>query len=247
MKRSKSFSQIKKVCFLINEILKMFFKKLFGRDKKEEAAPQQQQQQQQATPQGPPPPELGKCNSDGDEYYFMKIALVGLQTSHTHNVILAYVDGDSKEYESLVSIGVDFKIKRLTMPNGDTVKVQIFPSNSGPERQPMVPSSLLRFSHGMFLCYDPTDPNTFKYINDNASRFSEYFSNPNVPTHILEIVSNKGEKQVPREDVQALADKLGIDILTCDMYNVEAIDGLFNALVIEVGKKHNINFDGGNK
>merc|ERR1711924_182529 len=63
----------------------------------------------------------------------------------------------------ITTIGIDFKIKTITLDSGKKVKLTIW-DTAGQERFRTITSAYYRGAMGILLCYDVTDRETFKCI-----------------------------------------------------------------------------------
>merc|ERR1712118_4908 len=93
-----------------------------------------------------------------------------------------------------MGIGVDFKIKNITVNNSD-VKVQIW-DTAGQERFKTITNSYYRGAHGIFIVYDITCKKSFNNIKE---WLKELYSFRNKDELKITIIGNKMDLENNRE------------------------------------------------
>jgi len=149
---------------------------------------------------------------DSDYDFLFKILIVGESGVGKSCLLLRFSD-DTFTESFISTIGVDFKIKRVTMndKNGNpkNLKLQIW-DTAGQDRFRTITTSYYRGAHGIILTYDVTDPNSFLKIRSWLEEIKEH-----APSHtVVMLIGNKADKTekraVDQKEAQALADKLGL-------------------------------------
>lgn len=103
-----------------------------------------------------------------DNYdYLFKIILVG-DCGVGKSSLLNRLVGDTFHENHLSTIGVDFKIKTLSI-NGKSVKLQIW-DTAGQERFNSITDSFFKGSHGIIIVFDLTDKLSFDNVNKWISK-----------------------------------------------------------------------------
>ena len=97
-----------------------------------------------------------------DVDHIFKILIIGDSSVGKSNILLRFSDNIFHE-TFLPTIGVDFKIKNLTVKN-QSVKLNIW-DTAGQERFKTITSTYYKGSHGIIMVYDVTDRNSFNNIN----------------------------------------------------------------------------------
>jgi Ras-related protein Rab-1A len=122
--------------------------------------------------------------------------------------VLRYVDNIFPDYP-VSTIGVDFKIKKITSVETDKkIAVQIWDLSSG-EKYPTIPSSYYRGAHGLVLLVDLTDRNCFEQLIGHVNEIKRYAFD----TTKLLLVGAKSDditrRQISYEEVKQFAEKEG--------------------------------------
>jgi len=95
--------------------------------------------------------------------FLFKLLLIGDTSVGKSCLLLRFADDEfTKDYIS--TIGVDFKIKTLTM-DSKTVKLQIW-DTAGQERFRNITSSYYRGAHGIIIVFDVTNTKSLKNVED---------------------------------------------------------------------------------
>jgi small GTP-binding protein len=101
--------------------------------------------------------------------YLIKIMLLGDSAVGKTSLMNRYVDMDDKSsppqtlQSHLPTMGVDFRVKHLTLRSGERVRLQIW-DTAGQERFNAITSSYYKHADGVCLVYDVTVPGTFENI-----------------------------------------------------------------------------------
>ena len=100
--------------------------------------------------------------------YLFKLLIIGESGVGKTCLLLRFTD-DSFTANHLTTIGIDFKIKIITL-SGKLIKLQIW-DTAGQERFRTITKTYYKGAHGIILTYDVTDQNSFKniinYLNIN--------------------------------------------------------------------------------
>ena len=101
--------------------------------------------------------------SDDPSVYDMHIKLLMLgDTGVGKTCLLLRYAYDSFSPTFITTIGIDFKIKHILL-DGLRVKLQIW-DTAGQERFRTITVSYFKGAHGIILCYDVTDRDTFENV-----------------------------------------------------------------------------------
>jgi len=103
--------------------------------------------------------------------YFFKILLIGDSGVGKSCLLLRFAD-DSWTDTHISTIGVDFKIKTLTI-DGKVIKLQIW-DTAGQERFRTITSSYYRGAQGIILVYDCTDLESFQNVKQWLGEIDRY-------------------------------------------------------------------------
>lgn len=150
------------------------------------------------------------------------------------SLILRYVD-DTFASEFMVTIGVDFKIKRVLYPDAIAkkdmkIKLQIW-DVAGPERFRTITSAYYRGAQGILLCFSIDDRESFT----NAITLWIGEVNKYNPLATVLLLGLKGDlleqRQVSVEEAQQAANDLGARYCECSSKTRHGIDELFSVLL----------------
>ncbi|XP_071690634.1 ras-related protein RABC2a-like [Rutidosis leptorrhynchoides] len=161
-----------------------------------------------------------------------KILLIGDSGVGKSSLLVSFIS-DSFE-EIAPTIGVDFKIKHLTV-GAKSVKLTIW-DTAGQERFRTLTSSYYRGAQGIILVYDVTRRETFTNLSDIwAKEIDLYSTNPDC---IKMLVGNKVDKDterfVSREEGIALAQELKCLFLECSARTRENVQQCFEELTLKI-------------
>jgi len=137
--------------------------------------------------------------------------------------------------ESYIStIGVDFKMKTINL-NDKKVKLQIW-DTAGQERYRTIVNSFYRGAHGILLCFDTTDINSFLRVQHWVGEIQR-LAPEGIPIVLVGTKSDLVKKRmVDAKEVQASADKFHLQYIETSSKTGEGVDQVFTALASEVLK-----------
>ncbi|XP_054790124.1 ras-related protein RABC2a-like [Prosopis cineraria] len=161
-----------------------------------------------------------------------KILLIGDSGVGKSSLLVSFI---SSSLEDLApTIGVDFKIKQLTV-GGKKLKLTIW-DTAGQERFRTLTSSYYRGAQGIILVYDVTRRDTFTNLSEIWSKEVELYSTNQDCVKML--VGNKvdrdSERVVSREEGSALAEELGSLFLECSAKTRENVEKCFEELALKI-------------
>jgi small GTP-binding protein len=163
------------------------------------------------------------------------------------SLIYRYID-NTFTLNYLSTIGIDSKVKKIKLKNGEDVKVKLF-DTAGQERFKSITTNYIKKANGILLVYDITDETSFKKIEAWYQNLSSD-SNNILP---IVLIGNKSdleeERVVSTEDGEELAQKLKIENhffeTSCQSgKNVhEAINDLVQQIYDKFGNNENQSFE----
>ena len=164
------------------------------------------------------------------------------------SLILRYID-NFFNMNYLSTIGIDSKIKKITLSNGEEIKVKIS-DTAGQERFKSIASNYMKKANGILLVYDITDKLTFENIN----KWAEEINKDEEKTKPILLIGNKSDKSdervVTKEEGEEFAKKCcgGIKFYETSCKTGENVEEAINDLVNQIYNKdsgNNLN-DGSN-
>lgn len=165
----------------------------------------------------------------------MKLLLVGDSGVGKSCLLLRFVE-DKFNPSFITTIGIDFKIRTIES-KGKKIKLQVW-DTAGQERFRTITTAYYRGAMGIVLIYDVTDARTFENVEN---WFQTVTQHANDDAQIF-LVGNKSDdeenRQVSREQGQALALKLDIPFLEASAKTNENVDSVFYELASIIQDKH---------
>ncbi|KAA8539241.1 hypothetical protein F0562_025933 [Nyssa sinensis] len=172
-------------------------------------------------------------NSTSFDYSF-KILLIGDSGVGKSSLLLSFITKDHSFQDLSPTIGVDFKIKLLTV-GGKRLKLTIW-DTAGQERFGTLTSSYYRDAHGIILVYDVTRRETFTNLSEIWAKEVELYSTNHDCIKLL--VGNKvdrdGERAVTVEEGMALAQEHKCLFLECSAKTRENVQQCFKELILKI-------------
>lgn len=169
--------------------------------------------------------------STAEHDYFFKILLIGDSGVGKSCLLLRFAD-DSWTDTHISTIGVDFKIKTLTI-DGKTIKLQIW-DTAGQERFRTITSSYYRGAQGIILVYDCTDMESFQNVKQWMGEIDRYACE-NVNKLL---VGNKtdlvDEKVVETSVAKEFADSMDIPFIETSAKNATNVEQCFQTMASDI-------------
>ncbi|KAI3856726.1 hypothetical protein MKX03_029993 [Papaver bracteatum] len=179
----------------------------------------------------------GNGSNSGNSSYDLsfKILLIGDSGVGKSSLLVSFISNDTAPENHLSpTIGVDFKIKQLTV-GGKKLKLTIW-DTAGQERFRTLTSSYYRSAQGIILVYDVTRRESFTNLSDVWAKEVELYSTNQDCIKML--VGNKVdrdvERAVTREEGVALANDLGCLFLECSARTRENVEKCFEELALKI-------------
>ncbi|CAL9229019.1 unnamed protein product [Arabidopsis halleri] len=173
-------------------------------------------------------------SSSGQSGYDLsfKILLIGDSGVGKSSLLVSFI---SSSVEDLApTIGVDFKIKQLTV-GGKRLKLTIW-DTAGQERFRTLTSSYYRGAQGIILVYDVTRRETFTNLVDVWGKEIELYSTNQECVRMLvgNKVDRESERGVSREEGIALAKELNCMFLECSARTRQNVEQCFEELALKI-------------
>ncbi|PWA75326.1 Ran GTPase [Artemisia annua] len=172
--------------------------------------------------------------SSGQYDLSFKILLIGDSGVGKSSLLVSFISDDDAFQDLAPTIGVDFKIKQLTV-GGKRLKLTIW-DTAGQERFRTLTSSYYRGAQGIILVYDVTRRDTFTNLSEIWAKEIELYSTNQDCVKML--VGNKVDKDterfVSREEGIALAKELNCLFLECSARTRENVHQCFEELALKI-------------
>ena len=186
-----------------------------------------------------------------------KVLLLGDSSVGKTCFLLRYCDKSFQEAH-LSTIGLDYRLKSMTLQNDKNIKLQIW-DTAGQDRFRAITKNYYKGANGIILIYDVTNKQSYENVKNWLTQIKEE-ANPNV---IIYLAGNKidveeEQRVITTEDGQKIADeyklpfketsaKNGINVNEIFQELVEKIDETFSKLEVPKGEQKNKVSTGGKR
>ncbi|KAL0920532.1 hypothetical protein M5K25_009673 [Dendrobium thyrsiflorum] len=167
----------------------------------------------------------------GHDYSF-KILIIGDSGVGKSSLLVSFI---SNHVDDLApTIGVDFKIKHLTV-GGKKLKLTIW-DTAGQEKFRTLTSSYFRNAQGIILVYDVTQRETFTNLFEVWAKEVELYSTNQdcIKMLVANKVDKESERVVTKEEGIAFAKEYGCVFLECSAKTRENVEKCFNELAYKI-------------
>jgi len=162
----------------------------------------------------------------------LKLLIIGESGVGKSSLLLRFTD-DAFDAEQAATIGVDFKVKTITI-NGDKVKLAIW-DTAGQERFRTLTPSYYRGGQGAILVYDVTNRESFQKIDNWLNELETYSTNHDM---IKMLVGNKcdmlDERVVTKEEGMKCARKHHMMFIEASAKTREGVACAYEELVEKI-------------
>ncbi|KOO23824.1 member ras oncogene family [Chrysochromulina tobinii] len=163
--------------------------------------------------------------------YIFKVLLIGDAGVGKSSILLRFTD-DSFEEQMASTIGVDFRVKTVTL-GGKTVKLTIW-DTAGQERFRTLTSSYYRGCHGVILVYDVNERESFTHLQQWLEELELY----STTQHFVKLlVGNKidvKDRQVTVEEAETFARRQAMMYIETSAKTREGIRQAFEEVVQKI-------------
>ena len=186
-----------------------------------------------------------------------KILLLGDSTVGKTCFLLRYCDKRFQEAH-LSTIGLDYRLKSMTLKNGKNIKLQIW-DTAGQDRFRAITKNYYKGANGIILIYDITNLQSYENVKNWISQIKEE-ANPNVLIYLAGNKIDVGEEErvVKTEEGQKIADELNLPFYETSAKNgvnvneifediLEKIDEVYSKIEVSKTEGKNKLYTGGKK
>jgi small GTP-binding protein len=161
-----------------------------------------------------------------------KVLLLGDSTVGKTCFLKKYTDKTFQDVH-MSTIGLDYRVKTMTLKSGKVVKLQIW-DTAGQDRFRAITKNYYKGANGIILIYDVTSIQTYENVKNWITQIREEAS-PNV---IIYIAGNKidleEERKIKTEEGQKLAGELGLPFFETSAKTGVNINESFEDLVEKI-------------
>ena len=166
-----------------------------------------------------------------------KILLLGDSSVGKTCFLLRYCDKSFQDVH-LSTIGLDYRLKSMTLKNNKNIKLQIW-DTAGQDRFRAITKNYYKGANGIILIYDVTNMQTYENVKNWISQIKEEAS-PNV---IIYLVGNKidvpdEQRLIKAEDGQKIADEFNLPFKEASAKDGTNVNEIFQELLEEIDEKY---------
>ena len=140
-------------------------------------------------------------NNSSDSVY--KVLLLGDSTVGKTCFLMRYTDNTFQEIH-MSTIGLDYRLKTMTLNSGKQVKVQIW-DTAGQDRFRAITKNYYKGAHGIILIYDVTNQQTFENVTNWINQIKEEASEKVTIFLVGNKIDDEKNRKVETEEGEKLA------------------------------------------
>ena len=162
-----------------------------------------------------------------------KVLLLGDSTVGKTCFLLRYCDKTFQEAH-LSTIGLDYRLKSMTLQSGKNIKLQIW-DTAGQDRFRAITKNYYKGANGIILIYDVTNRQSYENVKNWITQIREE-ANPNVVIYLAgnKIDVSEEEKVVKTEEGKKIAEEFNLPLYETSAKNGVNINRIFEELVEKV-------------
>uniref|UniRef100_A0A7S0LEA0 Uncharacterized protein n=1 Tax=Coccolithus braarudii TaxID=221442 RepID=A0A7S0LEA0_9EUKA len=180
--------------------------------------------------------------SKADKQYdfLIKLLLIGDSGVGKSSILARFAD-DSFSQGFIATIGIDFKIRTITLDD-KKIKLQIW-DTAGQERFRTISSTYYRGAHGIIVVYDITNQESFTNVKRWLTEIDKYARenvNKLLVGNKVDLVLDDGDtrlRKVKLADGKAFAEQLGVKFLETSAKKGDFVDTAFLLMANEIKNK----------
>ena len=161
-----------------------------------------------------------------------KILLLGDPTCGKSTILLRYCDKSFQDAH-LSTIGLDYRLKTITLKDCTTIKLQIW-DTAGLDRFRAITKNYYKASHGILLIYNVTDIQSFENLNNWTVQIKEECQSWAQIFIVGNNIEDEENRKITKEQGQELADKLGYPYYECSAKEGININEIFQDMVEKI-------------
>jgi len=161
-----------------------------------------------------------------------KLLLIGDSGTGKSSLLVRFTD-DIFELENAATIGVDFKVKILTV-GGKNVKLTIW-DTAGQERFRTLTSSYYRGAHGVIFVYDVTKRESFANLETWFNELETYATSKDIVKMVIgNKIDEEAKRMVDKKEGEAIARKYSTLFIEASAKTRSGVEYAFEELVQKI-------------
>ncbi|XP_071812787.1 ras-related protein Rab-18-like [Apostichopus japonicus] len=168
---------------------------------------------------------------DDDCLTTLKILIIGESGVGKSSLLLRFTD-DTFDPEQAATIGVDFKVKSLTV-DGNKAKLAIW-DTAGQERFRTLTPSYYRGAQGVILVYDVSNSQTFQKLDQWLNELDTYSTKSDIVKMLVGNKIDKDKREISRDQGLRFARKHSTLFIECSAKTRDGVQCAFEELVEKI-------------
>ena len=172
-----------------------------------------------------------------------KVLLLGDSTEGKTCFLMRYTDNTFQEIH-MSTIGLDYRLKSMTLKSGKNVKVQIW-DTAGQDRFRAITKNYYKGAHGIILIYDVTNQLSFDNVSNWINQIKEEASDKVTIFLVGNKIDDVENRKIQTESGKNLAENFQLQFYETSAKTGENVEKTFQALVEKIDEISLINTRGG--
>ena len=172
-----------------------------------------------------------------------KVLLLGDSTVGKTCFLMRYTDNTFQEIH-MSTIGLDYRLKSMTLKSGKNVKVQIW-DTAGQDRFRAITKNYFKGAHGIILIYDVTNQLSFDNVSNWINQIKEEASDKVTIFLVGNKIDDVENRKIQTESGKNLAENFQLQFYETSAKTGENVEKTFQALVEKIDEISLINTRGG--
>ena len=174
-----------------------------------------------------------------------KVLLLGDSTVGKTCFLMRYTDNTFQEIH-MSTIGLDYRLKSMTLKSGKNVKVQIW-DTAGQDRFRAITKNYYKGAHGIILIYDVTNQLSFDNVSNWINQIKEEASDKVTIFLVGNKIDDVENRKIQTESGKNLAENFQLQFYETSAKTGENVEKTFQALVEKIDEISLINIKKGGK
>ena len=174
-----------------------------------------------------------------------KVLLLGDSTVGKTCFLMRYTDNTFQEIH-MSTIGLDYRLKSMTLKSGKNVKVQIW-DTAGQDRFRAITKNYFKGAHGIILIYDVTNQLSFDNVSNWINQIKEEASDKVTIFLVGNKIDDVENRKIQTESGKNLAENFQLQFYETSAKTGENVEKTFQALVEKIDEISLINIKKGGK